>query len=314
VSTSSHRPPATRGTALAVLGLAVAASIASSAAYWAGTGIGEDWSPVAVALLVLSLATYRPAREIMVLGSACALIFAVVAVAQGGLSPLAVTVNAVGAAAPVLALTLGGAAFASTVVRNLETWQREEVTATVAEVELMRRSEQGEDRLDRVGILGHDVAPLFAEILKTGTIDRTHQARAAAVAQALRSVMVIEADRSWLDELVADLPTSDEFSDASVIDDDRLAESMTMQQRSSMRALIVALVQPGVIEPGSLQVLVQSSGRRCAVTLSAEPTESAGALPHLLEPFIAVLSTVFDDVEFDIVAPVATLRFTYDRL
>ena len=313
VRTSTHRAPAGRGVAFTVLGLALAASLASAAAYWPVRGVGSDWPPIATALLVLSLATYRPAKEILFLGILCSLAFGGIAMSHGGGDPLFVTVNAVAAVTPILALTLGGAAFASTVVRNLERWQREEATATGKEVELMRRSNATDERLDRVGILNRDVAPLFAEILSSGSIDREHQARAAAVARTLRSVMVLEADRSWLDELIESLPADDEWSDSSVIDDERLAESMSIEMRSAVRAAIVALARPGVLEPGSLEVVLQSAGPRRVMTIRAEALESGTPLTHLLDPYIAVLATLFDDVTLDIVAAHATLRFSYDR-
>ncbi|THG30899.1 hypothetical protein [Naasia lichenicola] len=312
ITTSPHRTPAGRGTAATVIALALAASVTSSAAFWMVKGIGQDWGPIATALLVLALSTYRPAREILTLGGVCSLVFVLIAVLQGG-DARSVTIDAIAAVTPVLALSLGGAAFAATVVRSVEQWQRQEATETGVAVELMRRSNPVDERRDRVGILNHEVAPLFSEILSAGTIDRGHQARASAVAQALRSVMVLEADRSWLDQLAESLPAADEFSDASVIDDDRRADDMTMEQRAAMRAILVTLADPDLTDPGSLQVLIRTRGAHCDVTVTAESGTAAGTMSHLLDPYISVLAALFDDVAFDIASQI-TLRFSYDRL
>jgi hypothetical protein len=184
--------------------------------------------------------------------------------------------------------------------------------ATEAELhERMVRSVYGE----RIDILNNTVVPFFAELLAGETLTDAERDRATAIATSIRSVMVAEVERSWLDTVVDQ--AAGERADGSlpgsevVQDDERRAGAMTTEQRIVMRALIFALFAHPGFDPDGFAVVITGHAGTSEVVLSAK-LDADDSIPRSgLAAYFAVLRIAFDECQVSFQPPVLTLRFSY---
>ncbi|WP_423918638.1 hypothetical protein ACPEEZ_10805 [Frigoribacterium sp. 2-23] len=327
-ASSPYRAPFTRRASVVMVGLGSAAAI-TSAVSMAGANefVRDDWPPIAVGMLLLGLAPYRPGLEIALLGGLYSLVVAVVVTVESpfftAVAPVPVLVIA--GIVPVVALSLAGATFSATFVSLVERWMSRASTFRSASVVAMRSSIARSVQQDRVTILNRDVVPFFSRLLDADALTADDAGRARDIADALRRSMVAEADQSWLDAVLLSPGTA---VTGVVVDDDHLAETMTADQRTSMRALLVALGESGVVRSDDVRVEVLPSVDRALdrgtaevpragpgvdVLISVGTLESESVVRHRLAPYFAVLRIVFDTLQVDSTAPLLTVRFSYDQ-
>jgi hypothetical protein len=158
---------------------------------WGTNGyVRDDWGPSVIALYLLALAPYRPAKDIALTGLAATGVVAVTVIAQVPTFEAGVPAHlyVLVAIAPLLALSLGAAVFAAALVGGLERWEAKATMST---------EDFGEERSDwiarsvqqdRITILGHEVVPFFASVLDAGTVTRADRERALALSDAVRAV------------------------------------------------------------------------------------------------------------------------------
>jgi hypothetical protein len=126
----------------------------------------------------------------------------------------------------------------------------------------------------------------------------------------VRAVMVAEVDRTWLDMIVDQLPRGE---DPLLHDPGRLAPGMSMEQRTGLRALLVALSASSRVEPGSLRLWIREDGPSARVDLYAVLRQMDGSARAEFGPFLAVMRTVFPDLKVEMSAAAVTVRFSYGR-
>jgi hypothetical protein len=312
--TRPSRAPVHRRSALLVVGLGFAANILAALSAWGQNSlVRDDWGPAVLGMLLLALCPYRPPLEICVLALVTAAGVAGITVLESrffttDLPPLIFVVIAV---VPVLALALAGAAFGRTVLTRLEQWRERAEAASRAHAENQQEGIVRSVQQDRVSILNQDVVPLFTAMLEGGRITAEQAGEAARVSHAIRSVMVQETQRTWLDELVAPARTGTESVvwRSPVRDDARLADGMNFDQRAAVRALISALADRSIAH--DVWIDVRPDGSSSVVTLHCATDLPEPAAHAALAPYLAVLRVVFDDLAVEFSAPSLTLRFAY---
>ena len=313
LSASPYRAPFRRRS-LVALSVLSAGAVVLSAVGTAGRDafVRDDWPPVAVGVLLLALAPYRPGVEIALAGLGVALVVAVVVVAQSPsfVTPVPVTSFVVVAVTPVLALAFAGAAFSRTFTRLVEEWDARASVARSASAEELIESVARSVQQDRVTVLNRDVVPFFTSLVASGTVQEADVERARRIADSLRSTMVAEADRSWLEHLFAGdgAPVS-----GVVVDPDRLAPAMTGEHRTAVRALLVALGATDAVRADDVQVVLRERDGRVDGLLSVPVVGGEASVRHALAPWLAVLRVVFGDLQVDPAPPLLTLRFSYDQ-
>ena len=273
--------------------------------------VRDDWGPIVVGLVLLALSQYRPPKEIATEGLVISLFAGVLALLQShslvtGVAPI---VYALVTMLPILALSLASASFGKFLIDGLERWRRRARRAvsdfTSQNTNWIARSVQQ----DRVTILNQDVVPFFAEVLRKDSIDADDRARALRISHSIRAVMVAEVDRTWLD-IIAEQSTN---GAATVRDELRLAALMTTDQRTAIRAMIVALSgHPSFVASG-LAISIHSESRRCRVELRAMLQAGENVIKGDFAPYFAVLRIVFSDLKVELSGATLTLRFSYDQ-
>ena len=322
VQTSPYRAPF-RGRSLAVAwGLGLAATYLSAAASWGVDDfVQDDWGPIVLGLLFIAVGPYRPAREVAMTGVASAIFVGFLALLEAPkfatpAPPLAFVVIAV---TPMLAMCFGGVAYSLGVINAIDAWQRRARTASRGVIAEMRDGIARSVQQDRVTILGQDVIPFFVELLARDELTDADRARAAAIATDIRGVMVTEADRSWLETLVEatglDLAGSPGAAQLIVDDPEGLADSMSTEQRTAIRALLVALGQVRTIGRDDLRIALARDPRDDTVQVDVGiRLTSTKLVPRVaFAPYFALLRAAFTAFEVEFDHPSLRLRFAYEQ-
>jgi len=313
LASSPARAPFPTLAVVAVVLCGAAATVAAAHATWgSNVGVRDDWAPFALGVLVLGLAPYRRAADLLLAGAVLAAVVGAVTLAQapGFAAPVPEAVFVVVAVTPVLALSAGGAVFSGTFVRSVEEWRdrarRQRAETTTALRDPLARSVQQ----DRVTVLNRDAVPFFADLLRRGEVAPADVAEARRVGDALRSTLVAEADRSWLEEL---LTSPRDRASGRVDDPDGAAATLPLDRRTVVRALLVALGDSDVVDGSDLHVELSARDGRADVVVRVPTTAPEALVRARLEPWSAVLRVVFDDARVDASGSPLTLRFSYDQ-
>jgi hypothetical protein len=317
VQTSPLRAPlSARVHAAVVIPSLIAMAFSTAAGWGVDKYVRDDWAPTSLGLLFLALSSYRPAREIVGAGVISGALFGFLVLLQTpgfvtNAPPVAFVLQAV---TPMLSLCFGSAMFSSIFVASLERWHRR---ASLASASLSKELRDGIARSvqqDRVTILNRDVVPFFYEVLTRGAIVEDDRGRARAIADSIRRVMVAEADRSWLETVIENAGTNSfhgrDFS-GLVQDEQRLASLMNTDQRTAVRALIVALFEIPTFDPSSLDIVLSRRGRGSRGVFTARAGPGDYAIRAALAPYFAVMRVVFSDLQVDISEPVLAIRISY---
>jgi hypothetical protein len=317
---SPLRAPFRRSGFVAVTVLAGSSLVLSAVGTWSGaTNVVGQWAPITVGLILAQLSSYRPARELTtatVLGGLLAAFVAVIHPESAGVEvpPL---VSLLGAAVPVVSLGAGAIAYSSTVVRFLGRWYSR---STADERSVSAAMKDGVARSvyhERLGLLNDSVVPFFSGLLSRGSITGHDRETARELASAIRSVMVADVDRSWLDALVDQIATErgDGATPGSEVvqDCDRLASGMSTEQRIVVRALMTALFDHPGFDPDGFAVLILPEGGSAVVTLTAKLDLDESIPRSGLAAYFAVLGIAFADLSLSFQRPTLTLRFSYEH-
>jgi len=293
-----------------VTGAASLAYVLSALSMWHSNAyVRDDWGPVVIGIALLSLSQYRPPKEIASTGLAIALFAGVFALLQ---SPSFVTATppiafALVTMMPILAMSLASATFARFLIEGLVRWRRRAKRAVSSfateNTSWIARSVQQ----DRVTILNQEVVPFFAEVLQRGIISEKDRQRARRISDAIRAVMVAEADRTWLDSIV------EQISGHSADDPQQLAIFMTTDQRTAIRAAIFGIAGHPAFSARGFSLDIRSAGSQSDVTLRATLETAENVLRGQIAPYFAVIRIVFSDVKVDFANATLTLRFSYEQ-
>ncbi|GAB3605306.1 hypothetical protein GCM10027413_07150 [Conyzicola nivalis] len=317
---SPLRAPLTARTHALVVGSALAAMIASDLSMWGSDPyLRDNWGAPAVGLFIVALAPYRPARELMVSGLGSAFIAAFVALVRPDsfVVDAPVGVFVVVAATPILAMSLGAAAFVDVLVRSLDRWRvradRVSTAMSGARGDSIARSVQQ----DSVTVLNQEVVPFFTALLEGAVVDEETRQRARAISNEVRALMVADVDRTWLESVVEQAGhrghTASAAAGAVVTDEQRLAEHMSTDERTALRAFIVALHDEQSLGDSGAEIAITPAGARCDVVLRARLDSELNVVKGPLAPFLAVVRVMFGDLQVEHEHPELTLRFSYEQ-
>jgi hypothetical protein len=303
-----------------IMFFAAVSLVLSAVATWNGsTKVVEQWAPITVGLILVQLSSYRPAHELTAATILGGLLAAFVAVIHPSSSHFAVPllVAVLGAALPLVALGAGATAYSSVTVRSLERWYSRSAVGDREASSAMKDSVVQSVQNDRVGILNDTVVPFFSGLLSRGQIASSDRVAARDIAASIRSVMVADVDRSWLDSVVDEIATERlnvGVPGSEVVEDPhRLASGMTTEQRIVVRAVIIALFDHPGFDPDGFAVVVARDDDWAVVTLSAK-LDSDDSIPRSgLAAYFAVLRIAFGDLNLSFQRPTLILRFSYEH-
>lgn len=291
--TSPYRPPLT-GARLAVIWSVLAcATLLDVLSQWGtNASVRDDWGPIAFAIVILMSGSYRSARELLLLTAvATAFLIALGAIVVAPVfsdDPGRFIGSPLIAAAPVVATGIAAAAFSRTLVVHLLAWRTTAATAQRDAIDDLRTGLVPSVRNDRLELLNAEVVPFLRGVVELGELRAEDSDRARELAGGLRSVMLPESGGNWL-ETVAD----------EVLDPEQLAERMGNEQRGSLKALLAALRDSGMVADGSVSVRMRSQETTAYLQLTA-PVRDAAALRTTLAPYFVVARSFFPRAVLDI--------------
>ena len=312
-ASSPMRAPFDRPRYLVVLAGALLAHLFGTASMWGENAyVRDDWGPSVIGLFLLALAPFRPGRDILLAGLASALVVGATVAAQFQTlaSPVPVYVLVVVAETPIVGLAVGSAVFAAALVRALDRWQSLE---SMSADDLA--GERSDDiarsvRKDRVTILNREVVPFFSRVIEADDVGAEDRERARQLADGIRAAMVADVERGWLDGVLDELARAGNGR-GSIRDQARQAELLNVDQRTVLRAVLVVLQgQPG-FEPESLRLAFEARGDSSRGVVAARVDAPEPSVRALLEPYLAVMQVLFDDLQVEFAEPALILRFAY---
>ncbi len=316
VAISPARAPVPRVVHITVLGLAIAALAVDVAAGWSSDPTGRNnLIPIAVGILTLALAPYRPPRELAVGTVVATGLVGVIALLHAQISPSSVLpwIHVLAWTAPVLAISLGATVFGYGMVQELERWRRDVASNVIETAPVLRQEIRREVQRNRVSILNRDVVPLFARVLERGEVTEADRAEAAAIAKAIRGVMVADVDRNWLDSGVARVLPGDVGDDQAVVDPDRLSPLMTVDERAALRALLLAIFSTPTFDPKGFRIEFVGEPRAVRASVHVHLDHRERATRSMLEPYLAVMRVMFRGLTLKTSASAIRLEFSYGR-
>lgn len=299
------------GFAIAVLAIN-AAAVASALSLRSGSLAPWDgWGPLAVAVIVLCFAEFRPGRDL-----AAATVFSVIVTGATvvietasvpGHTPLAPWSTAVIATIPIVVFGVAASVFSYRL--SLVVSQRQEASA---------REQGGLARRVRIRLrellrdsgrvaLSAELVPFIEGILDRGEVSAADNAEARRISAVLRSVIIADMGLPWLDRMQRAHPDS-----LLVHDDNRLAETFTMEQKVALRALITAVL--AAADGQRLHVRINAVGRHRSVFLRVPYAAPESTVRRRLGTFITVMAAVFGRSTVTVAEGELRLLFAYEEL
>jgi hypothetical protein len=226
-----------------IVALTCLAGLLSAAAQWRGNSyLRDDWGQLSLGIVLLAVSPYRPVRHLVVAGVVSGGFVAALALCQSTQlpAPMSPVSFAIIAAVPVLSLSLAGAAYAHVAVRTPPP-ATSTTPGSVSKTPV------------RANMLSKDIEPFLRRIVEGDTISPKDAADAGRIADAIRQIMVAEANRSWLGAVVNDLVSREVGlvtpsipGAIAVHDPARLSDAMEFSQRAAVRAVLATLLSlPG---------------------------------------------------------------------
>lgn len=274
--------------------------------------VRDDWAGIVSGVLLLGVAPYRSAREILAAGGAVAVVLALVVLveAPGFVTPVPTASYVVVALTPLLALTAASATFSGVFVAHVEGWISRATGFRRASTDDLRVTLARSVQQDRVTVLNREVVPFFARLVESGRIVEGDADEARRVADALRASLVADADATWLARRLA---APGRRVPAEVVDPDRLADLLGPGHRTALWALVATVDDVEAADVRSLRVVLEAEEARVGITIELACRASAVAARRSLAPCLTVLRLVSGDLRVDRAPSLLTLRFSYDQ-
>lgn len=310
-ATNPFRAPFPRWAFVVHVLLLAAATITSVAAQWGPDRSAlNDYMSLLTATGIVMTAPYRPWADLLVGGVLLAAIDGTAWGLQAAAYPHGVPVLVAGflAAAPTLVLTAASVVFAWTFGGLAE---RVQIRAGSYSVERAERDGIAASvQQDRATILSRDVAPFLAELRSRDVVTDEDRARARAIADGIRSVMVADADRTWLEHVLR----TDGRGLVHLVDPEGLAATLDADQRTVVRTLLRALFRATTVDPAGVRIgLGRRADERVAVSVDAAVADSDIGIHRTFDPYFAVLRVTFPDLDVAVRPAALALRFSYDQ-
>jgi hypothetical protein len=281
--------------------LALAAVALDALAQWgSNTAVGDDWPPITLAILTITLGFYRPAWEIAAWAVGGAVVIGAIAAAQADSfsAQVPAAVFAILPATPVLAAGLAAASFSRSLVGSLLDWHSAAGPAAASAPGEAQSAEPS--KASHLVHLDDEVLPFLERVLRAEAVTEGDGERARLLAGELRSLMVLDSERSWLARLVAG-------SD----DPERYADRMSLAERGFVRALVAHLRASAALDDERMRLSVRGGEWEASCTIEVPCVP--GSNPRVqLAPYVAVARSVFGTVAWRIVRGTLTMTLTFD--
>ena len=297
VSTRPLRPMFGPRQALAPLALTVAGLALSTLSAIDSAGLVQYWwASIGVGCVVAALGPFSTVRQILVYGTGLTAVTA--ACGYAAFAPAstvwpALSVTLIAACAGVVA-TVATATFCYVVVSRTQALLRGAGTVAPgspgeeASEELARRVERR-----TLARLGNRVAPFLEAVAEAGKVTAADRALAGQLARQLRSDLVSQVNRTWLDSVAL-------FGRIYVVDPDKRADRMNAAQRTALRALLLSVTTNPGAAVGSLFIELRGEADgSTAVALSLDFSLPEGRRAMLLAPYYLTLQTAVDSLTWD---------------
>jgi hypothetical protein len=289
-----HRPRFGPARSSRILLVGCAGVVSSAIGTVGGTLPVEQWWPnLALGVTIVILAPYCTPRNLLIASIPLVLFsgflgLLVFSAAQEFWPPFAIFMLGAGPT------TIGAAAavvFSYTVVARTRAML--DTAAGVEEFYPTVEPLDDQEQRDRVARVGARIAPFVEQVARAGVITDADRALAAQIARRLRSELVLESERSWLD-IVA------QKSGMMVSDPARLADRMNEPQRAALHGLLLAAIDSSMVDSHTMliELRAQSDGST-AVALSIDVDLPEGRRLVLLAPYYLTLKTTVEDLSWD---------------
>jgi hypothetical protein len=250
----------------------------------------DDFGPIVVGMLILSLAPFCTWVSLLLSGVVATAVLSILIVGSPSTTVIAappLTLVAVESAA-VLALTAAAAGYSWAIVAVTLTWQREANRAALQRDGELRAGIARSVQQSRVSVLGREVLPFLAGVMTADRISVADADRARELAEALRRALKAGIESTWLDDLGATIRMSRGIP-VSVDDPTGASDDLADDQRSALTALLTWLSEGSRSAGIRVSIELEVSRRRLVIT------SANGATPpsrRELDRFIAVARAV----------------------
>ena len=293
--TGPLKPPLGAGRVSVALALAIAGLVASTiATSTSAVGVQLWWAPVGLGIVLATCGPYSSAASIAVYGGilAAATGVATASALLGRGQPWSDVTTVVIGCTPVVIATVATAAFCFQVARQSQRLLARAGVPLDAD-EAVRAAAARRAEIGTLARLGSRVAPFLDGIADAGVVTHVDRALAGQLARRLRSDLVSQANRTWLDSLALN-------GRIYVVDPDRRADTMNAAQRAAVRGLVLSVLRDPVTDSGSLFIELrgQDDGST-AVALSLDIDLPEGRRLMMLAPYYVALKTTVHDISWD---------------
>lgn len=252
------------------------------------------WAPLAISLLLIAAAPYLRSFAIMTLGvvqlASTAVITLALVVPDNPTWPALTTV--VIAITPIVAGTTTSAVLSRSIVRRLMQWSERPLprpTAGVAGIDDRALAHSVDSEVSEQ--LASAVAFLRG-VAERGSVDEADIQRSRALALDLRHTLLAEATATWLERVVRGHPVE-------LDDPDRLADRLTVAQRTALRAMLDALMAHPESGFVSARIALRASDDlHVAVAMRISTTLPEGRRVTFLAPYYVSLSAAVRDIRW----------------
>jgi hypothetical protein len=299
---SPFRAPFPRSAHAVVCLLALLAVLLESAAQWGtNTVVRDDWAPIALAILTLTFGSWRPGWEILACTLVCASVIGGLAFVQADTfaADVPAIVFAVLPATPVLATGAAASAFSRSLVDTLLAWRsgvQQPVASAPDEAHPAVSS-----KASHLVHLDEQVYPFLERIAREPEVTAADGERARVLARELRTLLVIDAERSWLSRIVRDAD-----------DRNRFADRMNEAERGYIRALVAHVRGSDAFDDQRMRLALHGSEWEATCTITV-PCRAAHNPRVQLAPYVAVGRSVFGMVAWNLSHDnLLTITLTFD--
>ncbi|GAB2468872.1 hypothetical protein HD599_000651 [Conyzicola lurida] len=281
--------------ALVPLGLALAGLVLSTfSAMGSDMLVQHWWAPVGVGFIIATLGPFSSVRQVLCYGITLSVATSVCAYyAFAGPDEVWPPVSlAFIAGSAVVVATVATATFCFVVVSST---QKLLIGAGTVPPASEAASEEAARRVERrtLARLGNRVAPFLEGIAAAGEVTAADRALAGQLARQLRSDLVSQANRTWLDSIAL-------FGRIYVVDPDNRADRMNSAQRTALRALLMGVIDNPAAAIGSLFIELRGEDDgSTAVALSLDFSLPEGRRAMMLAPYYLTLQTTVESLSWD---------------
>jgi hypothetical protein len=265
---------------------------------WSGMGstllVQHWWAPIGVGFVIATLGPYSTVRQVVAYGITLAAATATTS-SIAFQRPDAVwppTSIAFISGGVIVVATVATATFCYVVVSST---QRLLLGAGTLPMPSDAASQEAARRVERrtLARLGNRVAPFLEGIADAGEVTAADRALAGQLARQLRSDLVNQANRTWLDSIAL-------FGRIYVVDPDNRADRMNAAQRTALRGLLMAVMDNPAAAVGSLFIELRGQpDGSTAVALSLDFSLPEGRRAMMLAPYYLTLQTTVDSISWD---------------